>query len=187
MAAELRKIGVVEVARPPAGEPCVERHDNSFEARSLGPADEAFGKLNILWRVELEKARRVFEFLCDGLQRIVRQSRGDHGNACSSARRRRREVAVTVLGANAEDADRRHEQRGGQLQAKQIDGKIALRRIDHHPRHEPPAPEGRSVEILRMLVAAATLNIGEYALWEHGLRLFLQRTEVDGEFRLTRE
>ena len=106
MAAQLGEVGGGEIARTPAGHPGVERHDDRLEAGLLGPPDQARRELAIGRGVELEESGRRLELGGDGFERIDRQGRSDHRHAGQRGGARGREIAVAVLGAEPDHADR---------------------------------------------------------------------------------
>ncbi len=59
MTPQLRKVGGVEIARPPARHPRVERHHQRPGTRRLRARDQALRQLAVLGRVELKERGRV--------------------------------------------------------------------------------------------------------------------------------
>ena len=116
--AQLRKVRRRQVARPPAGDPGVERDDDALVAGRLGALHQAGGQVAVGRRVELEEAGGVAEFGGDLLHRVRRQRRGDHRHAGAGGRPRRGQVAVAVLRADPDHADRRHEHRRRQASSR---------------------------------------------------------------------
>ena len=94
-----------------------------------------------------------------------------------------REIAVAVLRANAEHADRRQEQRRRPAHPEQFDAEVALRTVDHHPRDEAPAREGGDVAVLRALVAAAAGDIVEHRFGQRRAGARLEAGEIDRQPR----
>jgi hypothetical protein len=111
MAAQLREVAGGEVPRPPAGDPRVERDHDPGETRVLRPAHEALREFPVGRRVQLEEPGRVPEPGSHLLQRVDRQRRGDHRHPGASGGGGRRQVAVPVLRAQSEHADRREQRR----------------------------------------------------------------------------
>ena len=109
--AQLGEVGGGQVARAPAGDPGVERDDDALEAGRLGAVHQAGGQVAVGRRVQLEEARGVAELGGDVLHRVGGQRRGDHRDAGAGGRAGGGQVAVAVLRAQADHADRRHEQR----------------------------------------------------------------------------
>ena len=181
MAAQLGKVGGLEIARPPAGDPGVQGDDDRLEAGPLGPVDQARRKLAIGWGVELEEAGRRLELGGDGFERIDRKGRGDHRHAGQGGGPRGREVAMPILGAEPDDAVRGHEQGRRQLHAKQLNREVAPLGADEHARHEAPFVECGDVGHLRVLVAAAASDIGHQAFRHRRVRLGLQFVEAHRE------
>jgi hypothetical protein len=87
---------------------------------------------------------------------------------------------VKVLAAEADDADRRHEQRAGEADAEQVDRQVPLVGSVQHPRDDPVARERRDVGALGPFVAAAARHIGMDPRGKDLARLTLERREVDG-------
>ena len=125
--------------------------------------DEARRELAVRRRVELKEAGRRAESGRDVFQRIDAQRRRDHRHPARRRGARRREIAVAVLRAQTDHADRTHKDRRRQLAAEQFDRKIALQRPAKHPRDESPVIERRHVGILRTLVAAAASDVRYHA------------------------
>jgi hypothetical protein len=121
MAAQLREVGGGEIARAPARHPGVERHHDRPEAGPLGPSHEARRQIAIGWGVELEEPGRRLELGGDRLERIDRQGRSDHRHAGQRSGAGRREIAMAVLGAEPDHADRAHELRRRQPHAEELD------------------------------------------------------------------
>ena len=89
---------------------------------------------------------------------------------------------MSVLGADADDADRGHEDRRRQLHAEQLDRQVPLGTIDHHPRDKAPLPERRHIEILRPLIAAAPLDVRDERLGPGLDGPLFERRDIDGQF-----
>ena len=176
-AAQLRERRVLEVARPVAERPGVERDHDAAEARGLGPPDEALGQLAVVGRVELEEARGLAQRGADLLHRVLHQRRRDHRHAGRGRGRGGRDVTVLVVGHHADHADRGHEDRRRQGVAEQLDRQVALGGSRQHPRQDPPAPEGVDVGSLGVLVAGAARDVVE----EPVLHLLLGRGLEPGE------
>ena len=159
MAAQLREVGGGEIARAPSGHPGVERHDDRPETGPLGARHKACRQLAVGWSVKLKEPRRRFELGGDRLERIDRQRRGDHGHAGQRGGACGRQIAMAVLAAEPDDADRAHEQGRRQPHAEELDRQVALLGADEHPRHEAPFVERGDVGLLRALIAAATGDV----------------------------
>lgn len=67
---------------------------------------------------------------------------------------------MTVLRTQADDADRSHEQRGGQAQAEEFERQIALPGAHEHAWDEPPPLECGDVRPLGVLAACAAGHLG---------------------------
>ena len=183
MTAQLREVGGREIAWAPATHPGVERHHDRLETGPLGPPHEARRQLAIGGGVELEEARRRFELGGDRLERIDRQGRGDHRHAGQRGGACGREIAMAVLGAEPEHADRAHEQRRRQPHAEELDRQVALLGADEHPRQEAPFVERGDVRLLRALVAAATGDIRDETCRHRRVRLGFQLVKTHRERR----
>ena len=109
--AQLGEVRRAQVARAPAGDPGVEGDDDALEAGRLGAMHQAGGQLAVGRRVQLEEPGRVAEFGGDVFHRVDGQRRGHHRDPGAGRRAGGGQVAVAVLGAQPDDADRRHEQR----------------------------------------------------------------------------
>ena len=181
MAAELREVGGGEVARTPAGHPGIQGDNDRLEAGLLGPLDQARGELSIGWGIELEEAGRRLELGGDGFERVDRKGRGDHRHAGQRSGARSREIAMAVLGAKPDDADRAHEQRRRQLHAEELDREVALLGADEHPRRQAPFVERGDIGSLGRLVAAAAGDVGDEAVRHRRVRLGLKFVEAHRE------
>jgi hypothetical protein len=100
-----------QIARPPAGDPRVKCDSDALEVGGLGALHEARGELAVWRGVELKEPGGVAELRSDVLHRIGRQRPREEWDTGLGGGASAREVAVTVLGANADDPVRRHEDR----------------------------------------------------------------------------
>ena len=123
---------------------------------------QAGGQLAVGRGVELEKSGGIAELGGDVLQRILGQRRHHHRHAGAGGGSRGGQVAVAVLGAQPDDADRRHEQRARQFQPEQVDGQITVCGADEHPRHQTPPLERLAVDPLGALVARTAGDVGPH-------------------------
>ena len=183
MATELREVGGAEIARAPAGHPGVERHHDRLEAGPLGPPHKARRQIAIGWGVELEESRRRFELGGDSLERIDGQGRGDHRHASQRRGAGGCEIAMAVLGAEPDHANRAHEHGRSQPHAEELDRQVALLRANEHPRPQTPFVERSDIGLLRALVAAAPGDVRDEACWHRRVRLGLQLVKPHRERR----
>ena len=152
---ELRERGELQVARPPAEDPGVERdHDARGIRRPRRGGRSSRASSRSVGRVELEEARAC---------RRARRRRPPSGPASASRRpsaprsapRRGRwprspcpswaHNPITPIGARNSGV--------GSVRPNRLDRQVALGGAREHPRHEAAAIEGRDVELLRVLVA----------------------------------
>ena len=73
MTAQLREVGGLEITRPPAGDPGVQRHHNGLVAGVFRPRDQALRQLAVLRRVELEIGRHIAAMPDHLFQRVIGQ------------------------------------------------------------------------------------------------------------------
>lgn len=155
MPTKLGEVRRAQIARPPARDPGVERDDDALEARRLGAIDQAGGHLAVSRRIQLKKPRSIAERGGNIFHGVHWERRGNHRHAGGRGRARGGQIPVTVLGAQPDDADRRHEERRRQGQAAQVDGQVTFCGADEHAWHQAPLREGRAVGLLSALVTGS--------------------------------
>ena len=141
--AQEREVRRRQVARPPAGNPGVQRDDDALEARRLGAAHQA-GR-----HVAVGRACRAGKSLgCRRIRRRPAPSGRPTSSTRSSARRCGRRRALSP-GRRARPARTRPMTPTGAIIAgdgsvspKQVHRQVAFVGADEHPRHQPPAVEG---------------------------------------------
>ena len=160
--AELGEVAGGQVARAPAGDPGVQRDHDAAEAGRFGPGDQAGGQVPVGRRVQLEEAGGIAEPGGHVLHRIGGQGRCDHRDAGTFGCVGGGQVAVPVLGAQADHADRRHQQRGRQPHPEQFHRQVAPGRADEHARDQAPLGERADVGPLGVLAARAAGHVGQH-------------------------
>src|SRR5438034_11425931 len=111
MPAEHREVRLVEIPRAPSGYPRIQSHNDALEASRLCPADQALGKRTIRRHIQLKEARRITKLRSNLFEWIVAQGRCHHGHTELPRSPCRCDIAVSILRAQTNDADRTHEYR----------------------------------------------------------------------------
>ena len=129
--------------------------------------------------VELEPARRVAQ---DPRRTLLHRLRGLVGEHHRRARCRARRAPPRSRPRvrELEHADRREQERARQAAPEQLDAGVALRDVAQHPRHDPPAVEGRAVSGQRPFVPGAGGDIGERLASHAPQRGRFEPVRVDG-------
>ena len=178
--AELGEVAGGQVARAPAGDPGVQGDHDAAEAGRFGPGDQAGGQVPVGRRVQLEETGRSAEPGGHVLHRVGGQGRCDHRDAGTFGCVGGGQVAVPVLGAQADHADGRHQQRGRQPHPEQFHGQVTLGRADEHARDQAPLGERADVGPLGVLAARAAGHVGQHRRRQRPLG---PRLELGGRHR----
>ena len=128
-------------------------------AGGLGAAHQALGQIPVGRAVQLVKPRGVTEFGGDIFHRVFDQGRYAHRNPGARGRPRGREITMTVLRAQCDDPDRRHENGSGPTLSPELDGQIALGGTHQHAWDQPPMGECGRIHVLGSLVAGPTGHV----------------------------
>ena len=158
-AARERQVGEVEVARAPAEQVGVERHDDRFAAGCLGPAQQRGVEVVGGRPVELEQPRSGRRGIAHLLHRdgcLIRERVRD-AEGCRGPRHG--EVGVGV--GDLHDAERREQERRRAARAEEVDRQVARRDVAQRPRPHLPAIERGAVGGDRALGARSARDVGE--------------------------
>ncbi len=162
LAAGERQVPEVEVAWTPAEVCRVERDDEGVAAARLGPRDEALDEVVVAAPVELVPVPRATQGAGDLLHRHRGLGAEDLGDALLAGAPRDGEVGLVVC--HRQHADRCDEEGALVPAAEELDGRVALGRVDEHPWHDPPPGERRHVGLGARLGAGRACDVGESAL-----------------------
>jgi len=119
VATQLGKIGHIQIVRSPPGDPGIQGNHDRLVTGLFGATHEAGGKLFIVGSVELKQIRGLTGVRDNIFHPVLRQGRRHHRDTGPCGGLSHLDVSMQVLRAHADNPDRWHKQRAGQLHVKQ--------------------------------------------------------------------